>query len=126
MKTWMQPALIEPGLHAAKAAALARRITPDWQQQAACAASAEPDAWFPGPRALRAELAVPLAICATCPVRRCCLAAGLLGSERGIWGGTTERERDTAADALNAGARVDAVLDRLLTAPQASTVGEVA
>jgi len=126
MSTWTQPALIEAGLHPVKAAALARRISPDWQQQASCAASPEPNAWFPGPRTPLAELAVPLAICAACPVRRACLAAGLRGNEHGIWGGTTEGERQTATEALNAGARVDAVLDQLLASAQSSMVGEVA
>jgi len=100
-----------------KAAALARRIESGWQAQGACAGAADPDAWFPARSVARRDLAEPLAVCESCPVRRSCLAAGLLGHEAGVWGGTTEDERDDALDDLNVGAHVDAVLDRLLTAP---------
>jgi len=62
-----------------------------------------------------------LAVCESCPVRRSCLAAGLLGHEAGVWGGTTEDERDNALDDLNAGAGVDPVLDRLLAVPVDTT-----
>jgi WhiB family redox-sensing transcriptional regulator len=72
---------------------LRRRIDPDWQDLGACADTDDPDAWFPAPTATAEEIAVPLAICLACPVRRSCLAAGLLGREYGIWGGTTEDER---------------------------------
>jgi hypothetical protein len=64
-----------------------------------------------------------LTVCQACPVRRSCLAAGLLGHEHGVWGGTTEPERDDATVELtSAAARTDDVLDRLLALP----VGAVA
>lgn len=87
-------------LHPLKARALANRVEPGWQLRAACADTTDPDAWFPARSTPRAELAEPLGVCAHCPVRRSCLAAGLLGREHGIWGGTTETERDTALDQL--------------------------
>lgn len=33
-------------------------------------------------------------VCRTCQVRRPCLEEGLAGEESGIWGGTTETERN--------------------------------
>jgi hypothetical protein len=106
-----------PGLHASKAGALRRRIEPEWHTDAACRDTADPDAWFPARTASAEEIVEPLAICAGCPVRRSCLAAGLVGREYGIWGGTTEAQRDAALAELHAGALVDPVLDRLLATP---------
>jgi hypothetical protein len=108
---------LAPGLHASKAGALRRRINPGWQADAACVDTCDLDSWFPARIAALDEIAGPLAICAGCPVRRSCLAAGLLGREYGLWGGTTETQRDAALGELNAGAQVDPVLDRLLAAP---------
>ena len=69
-----------------------------WRSVAACR-SADPDLYvilFPisdsGP-ALQQTMAAK-AICATCRVRRECLAFALrTGQVHGIWGGTTERDR---------------------------------
>ncbi len=66
-----------------------------WRSVAACR-SADPDLFFPisdsGP-ALE-QVAKAKAICATCRVRRECLAFALrTGQIHGIWGGTTEHER---------------------------------
>jgi WhiB family redox-sensing transcriptional regulator len=66
-----------------------------WRSAAACR-SAEPDLFFPisdsGPA--REQMATAKAICATCQVRRECLAFALrTGQTYGIWGGTTEHER---------------------------------
>jgi hypothetical protein len=107
---------LAPGLHSSKAGALRRRIEPGWQANGACADTADPDAWFPAHSAPPDEIAEALATCAGCPVRRSCLAAGLLGREYGLWGGATETQRDAALGDLNAGAQVDPVLDRLLAA----------
>jgi hypothetical protein len=107
---------LTPGLHVGKAAALFRRIEPGWQTEGACIDAPDADAWFPAASVDRHELVDVLVVCQSCPVRRSCLAAGLLGHERGIWGGTTEDERHTALGDLNAGAPVDAVLDRLQAA----------
>ena len=69
-----------------------------WRSAAACR-SADPDLFFPisdsGPA--REQTAEAKAICATCRVRRECLAFALrTGQVHGIWGGTTEDERATA------------------------------
>ena len=66
-----------------------------WRLVAACR-SADPDLFFPisdsGPALEQAVEAK--AICATCRVRRECLAFALRTEQvHGIWGGTTEHER---------------------------------
>lgn len=106
-------------LHPVKAEALANRIEPDWQRRSACGGAPNPDAWFPSDKARRPQLVVPLTVCASCPVRRSCLAAGMRSGDVGIWGGTLDTERDAARALLNAGARTDDVLDQLLSLPAA-------
>jgi WhiB family redox-sensing transcriptional regulator len=69
-----------------------------WRRAAACR-SADPDLFFPisdsGPALEQAAKAK--AICATCRVRRECLAFALrTGQVYGIWGGATEHERAAA------------------------------
>lgn len=49
----------------------------------------DPDLFYPE---RGEEVATAKAVCATCPVRAECLAAGLY-EKYGIWGGTSERER---------------------------------
>ena len=66
-----------------------------WRSAAACR-TADPDLFFPisdsGPALEQAVEAK--AICATCRVRRECLAFALRTEQvHGIWGGTTEHER---------------------------------
>ena len=70
-----------------------------WRSAAACR-SADPDLFFPisdsGPA--REQAAEAKAICATCWVRRECLAFALRTRQvHGIWGGTTEHERTAAS-----------------------------
>jgi hypothetical protein len=101
-------------LHPTKAAVLARRIVFGWQDTAACLGSSDPDAWFPDPGTHVRDLFIPLAICEGCLVRRSCLASGLLGAETGLWGGTTDTDRDDALAEISIGTGVDLVLDRLL------------
>jgi WhiB family redox-sensing transcriptional regulator len=67
----------------------------DWRSLAACM-SADPDLFFPiasaGPALSQAEEAK--AVCAGCRVRRSCLEFALAtGQAHGVWGGTTEEER---------------------------------
>jgi hypothetical protein len=105
---------ISPRIHPSKAGALGRRIEPGWQKQGVCRDAKDPDAWHPHDATPVEDLAEPLAGCARCPVRRSCLAVGLLGREHGIWAGTLDPERLDALADLSAGARVDDVLDTLL------------
>jgi WhiB family redox-sensing transcriptional regulator len=62
----------------------------DWWLRAACRGSVNPDMFFPTqgrPEPERVEL------CQGCPVRADCLREGLDTGSKGIWGGTTERQR---------------------------------
>jgi WhiB family redox-sensing transcriptional regulator len=88
-----------------------------WRSAAACR-SADPDLFFPisnsGPALKQAAKAK--AICATCRVRRECLAFALrTGQVHGIWGGTGEDERaaarrETVSSAADDGVRHDSPL----------------
>ncbi len=87
---------------------LARAAQP-WMREAACAGHCDPDLWFAeredGKRQRQA-----LRICAACPVRSPCLAYALsLPPQPGIWGGTTEdqRNRIVRLEAGRAGRRGD-------------------
>ena len=105
-------------LHPVKARALANRIPDGWRDRATCATAEDLDAWFPDPSTGRSELTAVLGVCRACPVRRSCLAAGLLGHECGVWGGTAESERDEAVvDLSTNAARTDDVLDRMPALP---------
>ena len=66
-----------------------------WWSGGACLAS-EPELFFPisdaGPS--RSQVARAKAVCAACPVRRSCLEYAVArGHLTGVWGGTTEEER---------------------------------
>lgn len=115
--------LIGGRLHPGKAAVLARRITPGWHDDAPCAHAKDPDAWFPDPGTPPDALTAPLAVCAACPVRRSCLAFGLLGADTGLWGGVTDLDRAMAVDLLVTGASVDPLLDRLLDLAENTAAG---
>lgn len=64
---------------------------PRWMARAACA-DANVEMFYPGRGEMRA-LARARAICEDCPVRQPCLAWALEHDERGVWGGTTWRQR---------------------------------
>jgi hypothetical protein len=79
-----------PPLSDADRAYLAARTVPGWEQQARCAAAAD-DTWFPDDPA--GEQAA-IRACAGCSVRTSCLFTALVDDEQGVWGGTTETDRD--------------------------------
>lgn len=68
---------------------------PPWFTMAACRGK-DPRLFFPDQdvryHALVAESAKQ--VCATCPVEDDCLAFALASDEHGIWGGTTDAERE--------------------------------
>ena len=71
----------------------------DWWRSAACQ-EADPELFFPvaahGPGAR--EIARAKAVCATCRVRRQCLQYALATHQlHGVWGGTSEDERQLQA-----------------------------
>jgi hypothetical protein len=93
---------------------LERRVARDWYGSAACASAPDPEKWFPAPCAAAEDLAEPLSWCASCPVRRSCLAFGLLGGESGLWGGVHDTDRAHARERIASGEHVDRVLDDLI------------
>lgn len=71
-----------------------------WRRQGICS-HADPDIWFPGAgQSAQARLAIEL--CLQRPVRIECLEAALTSEddERGIWGGTTMKERKELRETL--------------------------
>jgi hypothetical protein len=98
-------------------AELIAHVLPGWQAMGACRSVAD-DTWFPDP-ADTATQATALDRCGFCPVRRSCLAYALAADEEyGVWGGTTERQRDVLVRDLVAGAPVADALDRATLLPE--------
>lgn len=70
-----------------------------WMSWAACL-HANPELFFPTAAGLTGAGQAQEAkeVCASCPVRPACLAYALTtGQQHGIWGGATEKERQTIA-----------------------------
>jgi WhiB family redox-sensing transcriptional regulator len=65
-----------------------------WMEQSACAGHDDPDLWFPDhDQEDRQQEA--LRVCTACPVRAACLAYVMaMPPQPGIWGGTTEDQRN--------------------------------
>jgi len=104
----------QPSIPPTKRAGLVRRMEVGWQDQALCR-KFPADNWFPAPESsdLVGDL---MQVCRRCPARVSCLAAALaMGEEHGIWGGTTEVDREHGLNALVDGYSVPDVLDQLLT-----------
>jgi hypothetical protein len=97
-------------------AELAAHVLDGWQAMGECRSVAD-DTWFPetGQAVLRAAA---IGRCGFCPVRRSCLAYALSeDEEHGIWGGTTEVQRDALRVDLADGVSVDDVLDSATIRP---------
>jgi hypothetical protein len=63
-------------------------------ERAACASHDDPDLWFPE-HSQDERQQEALRICAECPVRTACLAHVMsMPPQAGIWGGTTEDQRN--------------------------------
>ena len=61
----------------------------DWMNKARCAET-DPELFTPG----QGESNVPaLRICSTCEVREPCLEYALATKQSGVWGGTSEKQR---------------------------------
>lgn len=65
----------------------------DFARQAACA-SVDTELFFPVSGWHAEQVAEAKAVCAQCPVQMACRQWALEQGEHGIWGGTTESERD--------------------------------
>ena len=61
-----------------------------WQDEADCKGM-DASLFFPEPGRNQAPI---VRVCAACPVRKQCLQHALDNDELGIWGGTSERERE--------------------------------
>lgn len=89
-----------------------------WQDKGACA-DQDTEEWFVRHEASRTGYPAKR-ICATCPVKRDCLAASLLFFEEyGIWGGLDRHQRKALAKQLRRGATLGTVLDQALGSPVA-------
>ena len=64
-----------------------------WQHSAACRGVENPDELFFPERNAYSPLKITKEMCASCPVRRDCLGYALKYNVKGIWGGTTEKDR---------------------------------
>jgi WhiB family redox-sensing transcriptional regulator len=66
-----------------------------WKNDGLCVGRADCEAWFPVGETLTMTNVGAIEICHECPVRTDCLNHALATNERfGIWGGTTEQQRD--------------------------------
>ena len=72
----------------------------DWRLSAACR-ELDPDLFFPiGPSV--SQIAEAKQVCDACPVQRTCLSWAIKHHQAyGIWGGTTEPERQALRTAVN-------------------------
>lgn len=68
---------------------------PEWTEDAACAATGNPDAWFPGEHQFALGL-MAKKVCAACPVQGDCLKTALSFTVQpdGIWAGLTRKQRE--------------------------------
>ena len=87
-----------------------------WQAKAVCRTVVD-DAWFPEPTQPVLRSAA-VARCCPCPVRRSCLAFALSeGENHGVWGGTTDVQREALRLDLASGVSVGDVLDSATVRP---------
>lgn len=67
-------------------------LTGEWARRGACRGTWD-ERWFPDKATFEADTDVQQ-FCNVCPVRRDCLDWALRMREQGVWGGTTEMQRD--------------------------------
>lgn len=80
-----------PALTVDQRAEIGAYVVPGWQSLGECRSVAD-DSCFPEPGQ---ATAAAVDRCGFCPVRRSCLASALANDEEfGVWGGTTEIQRD--------------------------------
>ncbi|MFK4083661.1 WhiB family transcriptional regulator [Kribbella sp. NPDC020789] len=110
-----------PGLSKKSRASLVQRIDVRWQDKAYCAGYLDTDDFYPEDETKRGvrRTSDPKDLCAFCPVVRSCLAAAIVADEHGVWGRTTEDERDAIREELAFGTDVDRALSVVLDGPAA-------
>ncbi|WP_238154857.1 WhiB family transcriptional regulator [Kribbella soli] len=98
-------------------AELTAHVVPGWQAMGACRSTGD-DTWFPDETDTTGKTNA-VDRCGFCPVRRSCLAYALSsGQEYGVWGGTTELQRNVVARDLVDGAPVVDALDGATLLPE--------
>jgi WhiB family redox-sensing transcriptional regulator len=104
-----------PTLTITQRAEISTYIVPGWASMGECRSVAD-DSCFPEPGQATADA---LDRCSFCPVRRSCLASALAGDEEfGVWGGTTEIQRDVIRTDIAAGIPITDALDRSTLLPE--------
>jgi WhiB family redox-sensing transcriptional regulator len=104
-----------PTLTADQRAEIAAYAVTDWASMGECRSVAD-DSCFPDPGQ---ATAAALDRCSFCPVRRSCLASALANDEEyGVWGGTTEVQRDVIREDIAAGVSVVDALDGSTLLPE--------
>ncbi|RZU20053.1 transcription factor WhiB [Kribbella rubisoli] len=104
-----------PTLTLDQRAEISAYIVSGWQGMGECRSVAD-DSCFPEP-----GQATSAAVdrCGFCPVRRSCLASALANDEEfGVWGGTTEVQRDVIRTDIAAGVPIVDALDRSTLLPE--------
>lgn len=111
-----------PGLSRRTRSSLVRRIVVGWQNDAACSGYPDVSDFYPDGYGAPASRRITdlKGICAFCPVVRSCLSAALVADEQGVWGRTTEVQRDAIREELAHGTDVDAALNLALDGPLAT------
>ncbi|MEV8373986.1 WhiB family transcriptional regulator [Kribbella sp. NPDC056861] len=104
-----------PALTADQRAEVAAYAVPGWASMGECRSVAD-DSCFPDPGQ---ATAAALDRCSFCPVRRSCLASALANDEEfGVWGGTTEVQRDVIREDIAAGVPIADALDGSTLLPE--------
>lgn len=104
-----------PTLTVDQRAEIGAYIVAGWQAMGECRSVAD-DSCFPEPGQ---ATAAALDRCSFCPVRRSCLASALANDEEfGVWGGTTEIQRDVIRTDIAAGVPIVDALDRSTLLPE--------
>jgi WhiB family redox-sensing transcriptional regulator len=104
-----------PTLTIDQRAEISAYVLPGWQGMGECWSVAD-DSCFPEPGQ---ATAAALDRCSFCPVRRSCLASALASDEEfGVWGGTTEVQRDVIRTDIAAGVPIVDALDRSTLLPE--------
>ncbi|MDQ1248780.1 MAG: WhiB family transcriptional regulator, redox-sensing transcriptional regulator [Actinomycetota bacterium] len=84
-----------------------RRSDVNWHELGACR-DADPEMFFPESRASRVEELLAVRVCMGCPVMGACQEWALSAEERyGIWGGLTEKDRESILNRRAAAARCE-------------------
>jgi WhiB family transcriptional regulator, redox-sensing transcriptional regulator len=92
--------------------------SPGWMPRGACRGE-DPELFFPitaiGPAL--AQILAAKTVCFRCAVRAACLSYALATRQSGIWGGTTQEERDAIQRSSGFPAREHGASSRFLSVP---------